>query len=76
MPLTNEVLAIHIQNGETDLIPQLWAQVRALICRYALRFHDRQQERCEASGATVDDLIQEAYFAFLQAVQAYDPAAG
>lgn len=74
MSMTNEELAGRIQRGEADMLPQLWNRVRAWVCKSALNFYNQWQGRCIASGATVDDLIQEGYFAFCCAVRAYDPA--
>jgi len=72
--MTNEELVVNIQRGNTDLLPELWDQVRLLICRSANRFFNQNRERCDAAGATVDDLTQEGFFAFMDAVRYYDPA--
>jgi RNA polymerase sigma factor (sigma-70 family) len=74
--MTNEELVERIQRGEADLVPRLWEQVRGLVCQYAFRFFRQRRKRCDAFGVTVDDLIQESYFAFCYAVQAYNPYKG
>ena len=73
MTMTNEELARQIQQGERDLILQLWAQVR----RYA---HDRAYKWYRATGGrggvTLDDLEQEAFIALLEALEGWDEKAG
>ena len=70
---TNEELARRIQQGERDLILQLWEQVR----RYA---HDRAYKWFRATngrgGQTVQDLEQEAFLALLEALEGWDEKAG
>ena len=74
--MTNEELAKRIQDGETALMPQLWEQVYKLVYHCANGYYNRQKKRCDASGVMIADLIQEGYFAVLDAVKAYDPASG
>ena len=76
--MTNEELAQRIKAGEKDLIGKLWEQTERLL-RFMI---DRElivadkAERAEAAGVTLEDLLQEGYFALLQAVEAYDPETG
>ena len=71
--MTSEELARRIQQGERDLILQLWEQVR----RYA---HDRAYKWHRATGGrggvTLDDLEQEAFIALLEALEGWDEKAG
>lgn len=71
--MTNEELARQIQQGERNLILQLWEQVR----RYA---HDRAYKWHRATGGrggvTLDDLEQEAFLALLEALEGWDEKAG
>lgn len=71
--MTNEELARRIQQGERDLLLQLWEQVR----RYA---HDRAYKWYIATGGrggvTLDDLGQEAFIALLEALEGWDEKAG
>ena len=73
MTMTNEELARQIQQGERDLLLQLWEQVR----RYA---HDRAYKWFRATngrgGQTVQDLEQEAFLALLEALEGWDEDAG
>ena len=73
LTMTNEELARRIQQGERDLILQLWEQVR----RYA---HDRAYKWFRATngrgGQTVQDLEQEAFLALLEALEGWDEKAG
>lgn len=71
--MSNEELARRVQQGERDLILQLWAQVQ----RYA---HDRAYKWFRATngrgGQTVQDLEQEAFLALLEALEGWDEKAG
>ena len=71
--MTNEELARQIQQGERDLLLQLWEQVR----RYA---HDRAYKWFRATngrgGQTVQDLEQEAFLALLEALEGWSEEAG
>ena len=70
---TNEELARRIQQGERDLLLQLWEQVQ----RYA---HDRAYKWFRATngrgGQTVQDLEQVAFLALLEALEGWDEKAG
>lgn len=67
--LSNEDLALAIQNGETEKIELLWEQTRAFIAKCAHRYVTVfDNKKC---GAEVDDLIQSGYFALLSAVESY-----
>lgn len=71
--MTNEELAQQIQQGERDLLLQLWEQVQ----RYA---HDRAYKWFRATngrgGQTAQDLEQEAFIALLEALEGWDEKAG
>ena len=71
--MINEGLARRIQQGERDLLLQLWEQVQ----RYA---HDRAYKWFRATngrgGQTVQDLEQEAFLALLEALEGWDKKAG
>lgn len=70
---SNEELAERIQNGEKDLLPLLWGNVRGFINLLALKHRYIIQERAYVD---VEDLIQCGYFAMLKAVEAYDSTKG
>jgi len=71
--MTNEELAISIQQGNKSLIPILWNQVQKLITSFAWQYYLKYASMCSAAGVTADDLIQEGYFALLDAVNAWTP---
>lgn len=75
-PITNEELCARIQDGERDLIPDLWEQVRKLYDLKASQFYTMHEAQCRAAGAELDDLRQTAFFGFLQSVEAYDRESG
>lgn len=74
--MTNEELAISIKSGNTSAIPQLWGQVEKLICFLCNKLYLRYNEPLTRAGVELDDLTQEGYFVFLDAVQAYDESKG
>ena len=74
--MTNEEAAAAIKRGRLDLLPLLWEQVQRLTALMAYQYHVRNTDLCAASGVTVDDLQQEAYFALLEAVRYFDPDSG
>ena len=77
MQLSNEDLVIRIQAGENDLISQLWDQVYRFI-RQQARIHMRIANNAYggAVGYEEDDLVQQSYFALLNAVKYYKADAG
>ena len=77
MQLSNEDLAVRIQEGEDDLIPQLWNQVYRFI-RQQARIHMRIANNAYggAVGYEEDDLVQQGYFALLNAIKYYKADGG
>lgn len=74
--MTNEEAATAIKGGRLDLLPFLWEQTQRLIAVRAKQYYTRHTDLCAAAGVTVEDLIQEAYFAILDAIQYFDPSNG
>lgn len=74
--MTNEELVQQIREGDEDLIPKLWANVQKLLYMMAQRVYITMRGRCEHVGLELADLEQEAYFAFIEALKAYDPESG
>ena len=77
--MTNEELAVQIQAGEREQLPELWEQVHrllALMFRRLLSQSPDNHTRAVSAGITLEDLEQEGYFALLEAVDAYDPTSG
>lgn len=74
--MTNEELAAAIQSGRRELIPVLWGQVERLAMLKAADYFNARQELCASSGVAVEDLQQESYFAFLDALRYFDAAQG
>lgn len=71
--MTNEELAVLIQNGERDKLLELWEQVQRFIRKQANR---RAFALDGAGGITSDDLVQAGYLALVRAVDHFDPTAG
>lgn len=74
--MTNEEMALAIQQGDKSFIEPLWEQLYRLIGMHAGRCFNRMQGRCAGAGVTEEDLIQTGFFAMLDAARAYDPASG
>lgn len=68
--MTNEELAMKIQNGEAEHMPQLWDQVKRLVYKMAHRWVFRFDG---AKGVTANDLINSGYIAFIDAVNTFQP---
>ena len=74
--MTNEELAMQIQQGNKNAIAELWTAVTPFIYKCCYRFYHARTELCLSSGVTADDLIQTAFFALLNAVNSFDIATG
>ena len=74
--MTNEQLAELIQAGQKELVPALWENVRYFVKRYARAYYARSAEAFKNCGADLEDLEQECYFAFLEAIEEYAPEKG
>lgn len=73
---TNEELAMMIQDGDESKVPELWEQVRKLYLKKSIHYYDGHRELCSRCGVELDDIQQQAFFAFLQSVQAYNQESG
>lgn len=68
--MTNEELVFRIQQGERDLLPQLWEGVRGYVAKTARSYmviYDGLY------GVEFDDLIQSGFLAMVAAVESYEP---
>lgn len=73
---TNEQEAAAYQAGEREALDRLWSNNQGVIKSRCFRFYIQNQESCAAHGVTFDDITQEAFFALLEAVQAFKEEAG
>ena len=64
--MSNEELAILIQDGNQDLIIDLWDNVKKFIRIKAIDQYCRMNGR---DGNEIEDFIQQAYFAFIYAIK-------
>ena len=71
--MTNEQLAIAIQQGDTDKTAELWENICKLLYKLADEIYFKYESRFISSGVTAEDLKQECYFVFLDMVNAYKP---
>lgn len=71
--MTNEELAVKIQQGETDLYLQLWENVEKFVVMMAKRHHVLTDGR---GGVEIEDLVQSGYLALVSAVNYFDASKG
>ena len=74
--MSNEELAERIRGGDESLIPQLWDQVERFVSMQARHYLRAVEERGTTPVFEADDLVQEAYFAMLRAVDYFDAGRG
>lgn len=73
---TNEELAAAIQDGQRELIPVLWDRVQKLLYAKSTAFYYMHTDTCIRCGAEPEDLKQECFAAFLQALAVFDRGRG
>lgn len=78
MSRTNEELAVLIQNGATEYIPELWEQIVGLVKWKASMVMTALGLRgsCGNCGVELDDLINTGFPALVEAVNTYKPNSG
>lgn len=69
--MTNEELAIRIAEGDRDLIGELYQRNKGLLYKHAHRFYVLHSDRCISAGVTLDDMMNECYFAVYTAARSY-----
>ena len=69
--MSNEEIAVSIQQGNNELIPELWEQVQKFLYALCNRYITLYDGLCQSTGVTLEDLKQECYFVMLEAVKAY-----
>lgn len=74
--MSNEELVAMIKKGNTEATSQLWGQVERLIYSLCNKLYLRYNEPLLRGGMQIDDLTQESYFAFLDAIQSFDISKG
>lgn len=74
--MTNEELATAIQQGQTELIPQLWERVHRIYYLKCNEMYARYEDLFIAHGITIRDLEQECYTAFLESIRGYTAESG
>jgi RNA polymerase sigma factor (sigma-70 family) len=69
--MTNEELALKIQAGQSDLILELWNNVKKLINVIACKYLPSD---FRTNCFEIDDLIQAGYIGMINAIKDYDPS--
>lgn len=68
--MSNEELALRIQQGERDKLGELWGQVEKFV---SMRAGKMARHLDGFGGVTEDDLYQAGFLALVEAVETYDP---
>lgn len=63
--MTNEELAVRIKDGDTACTEKLWKNLYRLLYKIAAGIYTQKRERCAAAGVTLEDLLQECFFAMM-----------
>ena len=71
--MTNEELAVLIQQGHDELYPVLWENVSKLITVLAYRYYLGSPD-IQGNILEPEDFAQSGYFALVRAVEHFDPA--
>ncbi len=72
--MTNEEMAEMIEKSKDyDLTCELWERVKKLLYKKSAKSYKSLRERFVALGVEKDDIMQESYFVFLEALKAYKP---
>lgn len=75
--MTNEQLASFIkQGGNDELIPILWENVKGVLYKLSKRYYNAYDEVLSSYGITLWDIRQQAYNAFLKAIEGYSEDKG
>ena len=67
--MTNEELAVMIQNGQTEAILPLWEQVERFVAKQANKWEQAWTTR----RVEFEDLYQSGFIAMMKAARTYDP---
>lgn len=71
--MTNEELAIAIQNGNSSLSEPLWEQIKGFVWKQAKRWALAWQDRKDFD---IEDLVQSGYLAMIKAVHGFNSEDG
>lgn len=74
--MTNEELAIEIQNGNKSACVKLWEQVEHFIKKSAFNYYNALRLSDREYIPDAEDFISEGYIAMLEAVKYYTPDKG
>lgn len=74
--MSNEEYASVIKEGHTEYITPLWESVEKLLRLICSRWWSEYDARFTQCGITLEDLIQESFFALMDAIAAYDSNTG
>lgn len=71
--MSNEELAMLIQQGHTEYISQLWDNLYRLIYKLCYAMYRKNSDRFSHYGITADDVLQQSYFGLSCRCQGLQP---
>ena len=74
--VTNAALVSLAATGDSLALEQLWAVNEDFIQRKTLHWYNRYKDTADRLGLTIEDLVQEGYFALIYAAKHYDAERG
>lgn len=74
--MSNEEIVVRIQAGETELMEELWEQVKGLVAWKARHVMTGLENWGDPRGVELDDLLQSGYLALVKAVEGYEQTEG
>lgn len=73
---TNAALAALAAAGNAFALGQLWEINQGFVRRQLWQWYEKNKPVADAAGLVFEDLVQEGYFALVDAVRRYDPERG
>lgn len=74
--VTNAALVSLAATGDSLALEQLWAVNEDFIQRKTLHWYNRYKDTADRLGLTIEDLVQEGYFALIYAAKHYNAERG
>lgn len=74
--ISNERLAVLIQQGHKELYERLWEQTKKFLKLQAFKYYSQYRAMFDGAGVVLEDCYQSCFLALVDAVNAYDITSG
>ncbi|MBQ3497719.1 MAG: sigma-70 family RNA polymerase sigma factor [Clostridia bacterium] len=74
--ISNERLAVLIQQGYKELYERLWEQTKKFLKLQAFKYYSQYRAMFDGAGVVLEDCYQSCFLALVDAVNAYDITSG